>query len=95
MIKFVSLGLHPLFIYAQKKEAAWCRFQKHVRGTFLLWVGGGDAYKMRSGLQIFLVSSLTLPPASCVTNRLAFLTLRVFFYIVARLPPYRALTFKQ
>lgn len=70
----------------KKKEAAG--------GTFLLWLGSGDAYRTKSGLQISLVSSLDLPPASCITNRLTFLALRVFIYTVGRLPPYRALAFK-
>lgn len=50
---------------------------------------------MRSGLPNTLISSLALPPASCVTNGLTFLALRSFIYIVGRLPHDRVPAFKQ
>lgn len=50
---------------------------------------------MRSGLPNTLISSLVLPPASCVTNGLTFLALRFFVYTVGRLPHYRVLAIKQ
>lgn len=50
---------------------------------------------MRSGLPNTLISSLALPPASCVMNGLTFLALRFFIYIVGRLPHDRVPAFKQ
>lgn len=44
---------------------------------------------MRSELPNTLISSLALPPASCITNELTFLALRFFIYIVGRLLHHR------